>query len=197
MSAQNPLQVFQWTRHPKTAHFVDSLVRDFLNRCAAATTLSQRMHDETGTRFSDWVAHIALNRRDNRLDQIKDVGYVAERDLKSMAVLNHPGGVFPTIIAWDGNFELAIKVESVADFLAANDLEQVIQGKPLSPVRAATICNCSDNALCVAERHGTRSLEVPGTAPKNAIERLVHSERFSMRKAAFPPMKRALPMPIG
>jgi hypothetical protein len=186
MSAQNPLEAFQWTRHPEAAHFIDSLVRDFLNGCPSAALLAQRMHDQTGARFPDWIAHIALNRADDRLGKLSEVGYQAERDLKSMAVFTHDGGVFPAILAWDGDFELAIKVESVVDFLAANDLERIIQGEPLSPVRIARICKCDHHALLAIERHGTRSFEQPGTASKSAIQRLIHFERFAMRERNFP-----------
>ena len=43
------------------------------------------------------------------------------------------GGVFPPILAWDGGTEIGIKVESVADFLAANRLQRDVLGGPLAP----------------------------------------------------------------
>jgi hypothetical protein len=187
MTAQmsNPLQAFQWDRQPQAAKFVGSLVDDFLPGCPAAAKLAQRMRDETGTRFYDWVGHIALNRRDPRLKDLNVVGYKAQQDLKSMVIFTHEGGIFPTIVVWDGIFELGLKVESVVDFLAANNLDIAVQGEPLSDVRLAKVCTCKDNALVVIERHGDTSFNQPGAAPKYAIKRLLHLERFRTRERDF------------
>ncbi len=187
MTAQmsNPLEAFQWNRQPQAAKFVSSLVDDFLAGCPVATKLAQRMRDETGTRFYDWVGHIALNRRDPRLRELNAVGYKAQHDLKTMAIFTHEGGIFPTIVVWDGIFELALKAESVVDFLAANHLDLPVQGEPLSDVRLAKICDCKDNALMVIERHGNASFNQRDAAPKHSIQRLLHLERFRTRERDF------------
>jgi hypothetical protein len=183
--AANSLQAFQWERQPKAAKFVWSLVESFLSQCPPAAQLAQRMRDETGTRFYDWVGHIALNRRDPRLRDINTVGYTAYQDLKSMTVFTHEGGIFPAILVWDAEVEVGIKVESVADFLAANQLDLPIFGQPLSQVRMETVANAPGHSLVVIERHGSRSFDRVSAGPKDPITWLSHLERFRVRRRDF------------
>ena len=51
---------YDWQRLPDTATLVNELVGDFLNKCESAAELAARMRDETGTRFIDWVDHLAV-----------------------------------------------------------------------------------------------------------------------------------------
>jgi hypothetical protein len=178
----NSLQAFQWERQPQAAKFVWGLVESFLATCQPAAKLAQRMRDQTGTRFYDWVGHIALDRRDSRLKDLNAVGYAAFEDLKSITVFTHEGGIFPTILVTDGDFEIGIKVESVADFLAANQLEVSVEGEPLADVRRAVVATTPGHKLVVIERHGSRSFERAGATPKNAIKRLVQLEKFRTRQ---------------
>src|SRR5207244_7994711 len=101
----------------------------------------------------------------------KPAGYAATQDLKSMAVFENEGGIFPSIIVWDGGFQLTLKVESVADFLAANQLDVLIEGPPLADLRQATICDCAAGALLVMERHGVRAHDTPPAARNPGLRR--------------------------
>ncbi|WP_428940455.1 hypothetical protein [Fontivita pretiosa] len=188
----DPLQAFAWTRQPDAERLLRQIVQDFVSRCPVAAELSRRMKEQTGTRFHDWIGHITLSPDDPRVVQIEDVGYIVDAIPEELTVYRHPGGMFPAVVVHDldrtGNgstTEIAVKVDSVADFLAANGIETAIQGEPLSDVRVATICRCNGTMLSVIERHGSRSFDRPGQAPPNAIRRLFHLERFRMRRRDF------------
>ncbi|HEX8521420.1 MAG TPA: hypothetical protein VF669_04130 [Tepidisphaeraceae bacterium] len=194
MTAQlsNPLQAFQWDRQPDAFRYVNELVDAFIAECPAAAKLAQRMRDETGTRFYDWVGHIQLNRRDPRLRDLNAVGYTAQKDYKTFAVFSHDGGIFPTIVVTDGHFEIGIKAELVADYLAANNLDVPIEGGPLADVRLAKVCTCGQNSLVVIERHGDNTFEYLANGPskleadaQRKLLRLHHLERLRMRKRDF------------
>ena len=96
------------------------------------------MRDETGTRFIDWIDHIRLNRRDRRVAQLESAGYRTESEHAACTVYVNASGVFPAVLAWDGGTEIGIKVESVADFLAANRLQRDVLGGPLALLRTCT-----------------------------------------------------------
>src|SRR5205085_10313424 len=120
------LEAFAWSPQPAAFAFVTSLCDDFLNRCPSAASLAQRMRDETGTRFVDWVDHIRLNRRDPRAQQLNSVGYQVSGEGDGYTILSNETGMFPPILVWDDVLTVAIKVESVVDFLAANRLQRAI-----------------------------------------------------------------------
>ena len=121
--AANSLAEFHWTPQPKAAKYVASLIESFLEQCPAAATLADRMRDETGTRFYDWVGHIALSRRDPRLGKLHEVGYTVEQDLKSTTIFTHEGGIFPTIVVWDGEDDLVGRiVRSLHDHLGEEEV---------------------------------------------------------------------------
>jgi hypothetical protein len=185
MKPGNSFESFQWSPQPTAFSFICGLACDFLAACPEAAVFTNRMCDETGTRFIDWIDHIRLNRRNRRVVQLEKVGYHAASEHISYTVYVNPSGVFPAVLAWDGGTEIGIKVESVADFLAANQLERTILGSPLAVLRTCRIYAAQDCALTIVERHGTRDFDAGGPEPKDMVLRLVHAERFRTRPRSF------------
>jgi hypothetical protein len=104
------------------------------------------MHAEPGSRFIDWFDHIRLNRRDLKGAQLESVGYRIEGDHNACGIHVNTGGLLPPILAWDGNTEVWIRVESVADFLAANQLQRDASGGPLALLRTCRVHTARDYA---------------------------------------------------
>jgi hypothetical protein len=188
VTQDNALEAFQWQCQPQAEQFIREIVDDFLKKSVHATELSQRMKGETGTRFIDWIGHITLGPEDPRAVRAEEVGYVVDSTPEDMTVYVHPGGMFPTIVICElggGATEIAIKVDSVSDFFAANQIDKRIEGEPLSDVRVAEVSRSNGAMLSVIERHGNRSFDVPGKAPAHAIKRLIHLEKFRSRRRDF------------
>jgi hypothetical protein len=188
---ENPLEAFHWEPQPEAEQFIRGIVQDLLKRSPFAANLAGRMTADTGTRFHDWIGYIWLLPSDPLTKQIQAVGYTQSDTEKTRTIYDHPGGMFPTIVV--GECEkgtnvcpsVGIKVESVADFLAANHLDLPIVGEPLNDVRFATVARENGTSLAVIERHGTRSWDLPGKAPGYAIARLRHLEKLRTRKRDF------------
>jgi hypothetical protein len=181
---ENPLAAFHWEPQPQAEALVRAIMDEFLGRNQFAADLARRMKDETGTRFYDWIGYICLLPQDSRVGQLQDVGYVATKNPQGIIVFQHPGGMFPKVFV--GNYdllEIGIKVESVADFLAANGLQTPITGEPLCNVRHAHVAKEQGTSLVVIERWGTPGC--PGKAPAYAIKRLAHLEKLRTRKRDF------------
>lgn len=180
------LESFQWSPQPEAFSFVRSLVADFLSECPEAAALSDRMRNETGTRFIDWIDHVRLNRRDPRAARLERAGFHRASEHPSFTVCVNASGVFPAILIWDGITEIGIKVESVADFLATNQLQREVIGNPLATLRTCHVYTAKNCALTVVERHGTRDFDSGGPEHENAVRRLVHSEKFRTRPRDLP-----------
>ncbi len=185
MAFGNPIDSFRWAPQPAAFSFIRRLVDAFLQACPDAAVFADRMRSETGTRFIDWIDHIRLNRRNPEAAQLKGVGYRETGDTVSYTVYINDAGVFPRILVWDGAMEIGLKVESVADFLAANQLQRDVLGSPLATLRTCSIFSGQNCAMTIVERHGTRNFEAGGAEPERSIRTLQHMEKFRSRPRIF------------
>ena len=119
-----PLDTFVWTPQPEAARFVDEIIAAFYAACPPAARLAERMLDETGTRLADWIDHLGLADTPANVRGLQELGF-EQIDADSHCVWHHPGALFPTIhFDRQADSGLGIKVESVADFLAAQGLRR-------------------------------------------------------------------------
>jgi hypothetical protein len=186
----DPLKDFQWTPQPHAEALVLELVKQCLTALPWARELSTRMTSEAGVRFHDCVGHIALPHNDEARARAERAGWRWDFAEDGLEVFTQPEGMFPTLVFGYSGREIGIKVESVADFAAANGLQVHVLGEPLSDVRVATVAREPGHTagsweLVVVERHGSRSFAMPGAAPYHAIARLRHLEAFRTRKRDF------------
>jgi hypothetical protein len=157
---------FDWQRWPGTEAFVDRLIATAVEGNELAGELAERMTCETGTRFKDWVDHLIVFGSEQLRPTITALGY--ERQPLSYAVgvpvYGHPGGIFPRLAielstasadetGVAGVREVAIKVESVADFSRAFDLGLEIVGYPVGPYRKGSVPGAT-TTLSAVERRG-------------------------------------------
>jgi hypothetical protein len=177
-TATDALTQYTWERQPEAERLVKELVGRFLNDCSEARQLAERMRDQTGTRFVDWIDHIVLRGDANIEGKLRAVGY--EPGEGEVNVWRQRHGMFPPIVIRDW-FEVAIKVESVADFASVNQVLADVEGRPLSPYRWLCIGESSDAGLTVVERHGFRGFEVPEFSAEVGIARLEALESFRAR----------------
>ncbi|HYE19379.1 MAG TPA: hypothetical protein VEA69_13095 [Tepidisphaeraceae bacterium] len=191
----------QWERQPAAEQLVRELVDDFLARCPEAATLARRMRDETGTRFVDWVDHICVPDSAGIQDRLPLVGYtrVAQPpDAKERVFRDdeyvHAGGVFPPIKVrasgpgFYSPLEVAVKVESLADFAAIHQPQNDIEGGPLSRFRTLWLASAGsreredESLLTIVERHAYRGFRTADPEPEQTVLRLHHLEEFRSRR---------------
>ncbi len=108
----------------------------------------------------------------------------------SSGVWEHPLGLFPRVrchaVTLMTGRQLAIKVESVVDFLAAHELTQIqIEGAPSASLRRARI-ECENGVeLWVVERHGSLAFESAACEDVRLREIACHTEAFRLRQREF------------
>ncbi len=74
-------QGVQWQRWPETEADVGVLIDSALSGNSFATMLASRMQMETSTRFADWVDHLVVFDRSDRIAQLERLGYRREPEL--------------------------------------------------------------------------------------------------------------------
>ena len=146
------------------------------------------------------VAGVCSDRHGHAVDELAaadtDVtsnGDESDRSNFLSATWEHPLGLFPRVrtlpatCSTNGTTrQLAIKAESVVDFLAAHEQTQVeIEGPPLASLRRARVASENGVELWVVERHGSLAFEstLSEEVPLCAIAR--HSEAFRLRHREF------------
>ena len=81
---------------------------------------------------------------------------------------------------------MAIKVESVADFLGVHHIRDATPiGSPLGRLRKARIAAEGDAELWIVERHGFRGWEPPPVSPAEAAAVETHRASFRQAQARF------------
>lgn len=154
------LTAFTWSPRPESAQFVQRLLQECVAQSAFAARLAERMSTETGTRLLDWIDHFGLPEDDPALQELDGLGYT-RADQHGVVAYEHRQGLFPRIRLHRGLArQVAIKVESVVDFLAANGLTGIdIQGPPLASVRVATVAYEGSVEVLAVERHGSLAFD--------------------------------------
>ena len=189
---------FDWKRFPEAEAFVDDRIASALAGNAFAADLARRMEAETSTRFVDWVDHLVLSDRpglESRLEGLgfrrESVGYDA-----GAPVFGHDGGMFPRLAIVTGSGaevrEVAIQVESLANFSRAHDLGLEPVGAPLGPYRVARIAG-AETGFAAVERRGYLGFEpFPGDlarrgqmSPQRSRDILAALELWAGRRRRF------------
>ena len=188
---KSPAQ-FDWPLAYEAEQLLRRFIDAFLERNRFARRLAERMRDETGTDFYEWVDHVVLS--SEHAAELDAVGLVLDKVHApfSTVVLHHPKAIMPRVVLRLGSESVgvptvvALRVESVADFLSRHDVVAPIQGEFGSRFRRTLVAEEQGTRLEAVERLGWRGL-VPD-APKEGFTAAVVKARelWHMRKRDFP-----------
>ena len=162
-----------WRVQPEAWGWLRGVVDRLVGANPAARGLAEAMRIDTGTRFIDWIDHVALDPADPLAAALTGTGYVVEAAADPTGdaegggtVYRHPGGVFPAVVVRRGlPLEVAIKVERLEDFVAVSGCVGTPAGGAGDPYRSAVVAEACGTRLSAAERHGYRGFApVPATA---------------------------------
>ena len=186
-ATSSALADFHWEPQPEAAEFVGHLAQSLVSRCDPVQKLADRMHAETGTRLFDFLDHIVMPDDGHLSHRLAGLGFESTSD-GDWTVWHYPHGLLPEIhTAPAASARLAIKVESVTDFLLAQGLDDrtIIAGLPGSPLRKARLWRGADFEFWAVERHGTLA-HAPIAAPARKIEAALRNfEAFRRRRRHF------------
>jgi len=140
---------FDWRCWPETEEAILHWIGQAVAGHPLIGSLAQRLPEETGTRLADWVDHLVLRDQPGLTDRLERLGFVRQEAAYALdaPAYHHPGAIFPRIAVTPASgvgavgevVELALKVESIAEFSSAHNLGLTIAGYPLGPYRVAKV----------------------------------------------------------
>ena len=190
--AAKPTPQFDWPLAYDAEQRLRGFVNAFLLRNSFARRLAERMRDETGTDFYEWVDHIVLG--PEHAADLRAVGLVEEKvpAPAGTTVLHHPRAMMPRVLLRAGGSTgggpavLALRPESLVDLLARHNLGSAIQGEFGARLRRAVLAE-EPGARCEAvERLGWRGFVVEPAAADMAAAVVKARELFRVRQRDFP-----------
>ena len=183
--------VYDWPLCYEAEYLLAGYIDAFLSRHAFARRLAERMRDETGTLFFEWVDHLALGA--DQVPALRAAGLVEEtvEAPAGTTVFHHPHAMMPRVLitpdAGCGSVpaRLAIRPEVLADFIAAHDLGSEIEGGFGAPLRRAVIAEDGGVLLAAVERLGYRGFIVQAPSADRVHGVLRTGELWRTRRRDF------------
>jgi hypothetical protein len=180
---------FDWPLCYEAENLALRYLETFLSQHSFANTLQSRMRDETGTLFIDWVDHLVMPPASE--PELRTVGYQPEHGIEIVSdqrAFWHPEAMLPRILL-DSNarqgsapHEVALRVDSMADFFAIHGLTFHPHGAPMTRYRRATISERQGGPeLAIVERRGYRGYVPVEHAPTTSAALLKAHELWRTR----------------
>lgn len=157
-----PHQVYKWECHPKAEKLIVDAIQQCCEENPFIAELSDDLYKKASTRIFDWVDHVILGHRDGLEEQLESCGFEGQDATQQYRVFHHPGAQLPRILVCDHGKDvggLALKVDSISDFLMVRGISGDIQGSPYSRFRRCCVHTENAVSLHVVERRGSLSME--------------------------------------
>jgi len=175
---------FDWPLCYAAENLVLAQLEAFLRRNPFARQLSERMRNETGTLLIDWVDYLVVAPAAE--GQLREAGYTddpLEETPGRQNALWHPLAMLPRVLvdarcaSVGSPNALAIRTESISDFMAAHGLSNQPEGEPLTRFRRVLVADQNDGCLEAVERRGYRGF-VPARPAPGQIESFLKAQEW-------------------
>jgi hypothetical protein len=182
---------FDWPLANDAETLLRRYIATFLSQNSFARQLADRMRDETGTDFFEWVDHIVLSPSEK--DALLKAGFVLDNTAETPdgeAVYENPRATLPRVMLRPGEKQnpsaIALRPESIADFIAAHDLSAEIEGESYSRYRRAVVSEENGTRLEAVERHAYGGY-VPAPLEAKQLRAIIKAkELWQTRRRLFP-----------
>jgi hypothetical protein len=183
-------QRFDWPLANDAEAFLRDLIEAFLVKNSFARELAKRMRDETATDFFEWVDHINIPAAYE--DRLRQAGFICESHAETTggeAVYEHPRATLPRVLlrpnGQAGTATIALRPESVAEFIGRHSLTSEPEGEPFSRYRRVVVCREDGAQLEAIERRAYRGF-VPAPLKPGALRATIKArELWQTRPRVF------------
>lgn len=177
----------RWQPQPAAFAWVKAQLEALCADSPALAALGRSLRERTGTRLLDWLDFLAV--AGNPADDLRALGFQPVDLGAGGPSWQHPGAVLPTVRT-GGLRGAGIKVESVADFLAARHAfgqgyAPAITGLPGGRLRSARWAHENGVELLAVERRGWNRLDLPPDRADLCLCAARHGEAFRLRRRHF------------
>lgn len=197
---------FDWPLCYEAESLILGQLEAFTARCEFTRRLAKRMQEETGTLLLDWVDHLVCPDIDPA--KLREAGFACDQNLEApggLVTWQHPEAMLPsvlTVASRNGTASgpalalvptMAVRCDSVIDFLVAHAISAEPEGAPLSRYRRVTIAETASTRLVAIERRGYRGFvvgkEEPGRGPSDVLRAAetwrVRQRRWTNQREGF------------
>jgi hypothetical protein len=190
-SASTVAQSFDWPLANDAEQFLRERIALFLKRNAFARRLANRMRAETGTDFFEWVDHLVLAPGEETT--LRELGFAPDPQLETLngeTTYERPRTTLPRVILRRSSKEspsrLALRPESVADFMACHNLPGEPEGEPCSRYRRILVAEEDGTQLEAVERRAYTGF-VPAPLKRGELANIIKvRELWRTRPRLFP-----------
>jgi hypothetical protein len=175
---------FKWPICHKAEKLVQEHIAAFLRRNSQANYLAQCLHQETGSLLMDWIDHLVIT---SAIEQtFRVIGYrddIQANARSSLKALHHPEATLPRILVDhslpDSSFPvgMALRVDSITDFMAIHEITHEPEGDPLSRYRRILVSEEENAQLEAVERRGYRGY-VPASGHPSHLDAYLHAQEI-------------------
>ena len=182
---------FDWPLAYEAEGLLQRFVLSFLEHNQFANRLAGEMQQRTGTDFYEWVDHFTVDPQ--HAEELRAVGLIretVEAPAKTEAYY-HPRAMMPRVLLQSGGgagavpANLAIRTDSLADFLGRQNLATEIDGEFGAGLRQALFSNEANRRFLGVERLGYRGFMIDSAAPKRVGAVIKARELWRARKRDF------------
>ena len=182
---------FDWPLAHEAEQFLRERVALFLKRNSFARQLADRMRDETGTDLFECTDHLVLSPSEEKA--LREAGFVPDPQAEAPTgdtVYEYPRTTLPRVILRRGGKEspslLALRPESVADFMACHNLPGEPEGEPFSRYRRIVVAEESGTQLEAVERRAYLGF-MPAPLGRAELGNIIKArELWQTRRRLFP-----------
>jgi hypothetical protein len=182
---------FDWPLAYEAEQLLREHIAVFLERNTFARQLADRMRASTATDFFEWADHIVLAPGEDTA--LRNVGFVPNPQAETPngeTVFEHPRATLPRVLlsprCQDSPSRLALRPESVADFMARHNLSGEPEGEPFSRYRRILVAAEAGTRLEAVERRAYRGF-VPAPIQRDEIANIIKArELWHTRLRLFP-----------
>ena len=182
---------FDWPLAYEAETLLRQFIFSFLKRNQFARQLAERMQAQTGTDFYEWVDHFTL--APEHAEALAAAGLIREsvEAPTNSEIYYHPRAMMPRVRVQTGGslqgapLTLAIRAESLVDFVARHDLQVEICGPFGSGLRLALVSEEADHKLLALERLGYRGFLINQTTQRSGEAVIKVRELWRARKRNF------------
>jgi hypothetical protein len=170
---------FDWPLAFEAENFLRERIEEFLSRHSFARELSERMSQETGTDFFEWVDHLTLPVEQEKALRELDFVTDAVETSHGEVVLHHPRATLPRVLLskTKGKSLLALRPEILADFVATHSLSAPIEGEPESRFRRLLVGEENGARLEAVERNSYRGF-VPAPLAATDLKNIIQAKEL-------------------
>lgn len=174
----------QWKCEPQAENLLVKILDEDLRISQSLQELENLLLEQTSTRLFDWVDHLVIRRTPAREAELSEAGFVADKrhSWAGHTVMYHPGALLPRVCLAETSGEgVAVRVDSIADFLSVRGMSASIEGSALSSYRRALVWTEGDVSTWVVERRDSWIMQPTSKAPDAAQRYLEGLELWQTR----------------